>query len=149
MIKVRLGQRFVWFGELWVTYPWNATTEKKNFSCIGKSKVGNFDLWQCAFNKPVWVRFGRKNKDFVFLTVPVLPGWLIILHLNDRQNKKIMDLWGFTADAKPKDSVSPKPPKANLGQALNLYFIFYASLYVYLSFLRTCDKLSDTIIFLQ
>ena len=29
----------------------------------------------------VYLKPSRKNKDFVFLTVPILPGWLKILHL--------------------------------------------------------------------
>ena len=29
----------------------------------------------------VYFKSSRKNKDFVFLPVPILPGWLKILHL--------------------------------------------------------------------
>jgi hypothetical protein len=31
----------------------------------------------------VYFKPSRKNKDFVFLPVPILPGWLKVLHLID------------------------------------------------------------------
>ena len=34
----------------------------------------------------VYFKPSRKNKDFVFLPVPILPGWLKIPHLIDKKN---------------------------------------------------------------
>jgi hypothetical protein len=36
----------------------------------------------------VYFKLSRKTKDFVFLPVPILPGWLKILHLIGKPPKK-------------------------------------------------------------
>jgi hypothetical protein len=39
----------------------------------------------------VYFKPSRKNKDFVFLPVPILPGWLKILHLKDKSSTGFID----------------------------------------------------------
>ena len=54
----------------------------KNWDLIAQLRTG---IWQKFLDSKyvlnVNFKLSRKNNNFIFLPVPILPGWLIILHL--------------------------------------------------------------------